>query len=208
MVENLNSLIEKINREGVEAAEGKARDIEAEAKRQAEEILEKAKKDAGRIIAEAKGEIARTEKSAEESVRQAGRNLIISLRKEIASILDSLITLRVREELNPAAMARIITSLIKNYKGPHEGNIIVSLSKEDLLKLEETFLSKLKSEAKKGITLKQSDEIRGGFVISYDSGKSHFDFTDKALAEYISSYLRPKLGELIKSAGSGKDKKI
>lgn len=203
MVEDLKSLIEKINQEGVKAAEDKAKDIEIEARRRAGEIIEKAKKEAGKVIAEAKDEVARMEKSGEESLKQAGRNLIISLRKEITSMLDRLIMLRVREELSPGAMAKIITSLIKNYKGKDEGDIIVSLNKKHLQNLEKGFLSKLKAEMKKGITLRQSEDIQGGFIISYDSGKSHYDFTDKGLAEYISSYLKPKLAELLKSASSG-----
>ncbi len=198
MAEDLKGLIEKIHEEGVKAAENKAKDIEAEAKRRAGEIVEKAKKEAAKLTAKAKDDVSRQKKSTEESLKQTGRNLIISLRKEITSMLEGLITLSVREELSPNAMANIITSLIKNYKGGETGNIIVSLNKKDLQNLEKGFLSRLKTGVKKGITLRQSEDIQGGFIISYDSGKSHYDFTDKGLAEYISSYLKPKLSELLK----------
>lgn len=198
MAEDLKGLIEKINQEGVKAAEEKAQEIEAEAKRQAEGIIEKAKKEAEKIIAEAKDEAARMEKSGKASLAQAGRNLILSLRKEITSMLDGLVASRLREELSPSAIVKIINSLIKNYKGAAEGNVIVSLNKEDLQSLEKDFLADLKREVKKGITLKRADDIQAGFIISYDSGKSHFDFTDKGLAEYISLYLKPQLAELLK----------
>ena len=45
----------------------------------------------------------------------------------------------------------------------------------------------------KKIILKPAEEISGGFTISFDNGKSCYDFTDKALAEYIGTYLKPKL---------------
>ena len=199
MTEDLQGLIEKINQEGVKAAEEKAHEIEAEAKRQAEQIIEKAKKEAEKIAAKAKDETARIEKSGEASLKQAGRNLILSLRKEITSMLDRLITLRLREEFSPGAMSRIISSIIKNYKGTMEDDVIVSLNKEDLKKIENDFFAKLKTEVKKGITLKQADDIQAGFLISYDDSKSHYDFTDKGLAEYISLYLKPKLAELLKT---------
>ncbi|MFC1675343.1 hypothetical protein ACFL1K_05620 [Candidatus Omnitrophota bacterium] len=44
MVEELKGLIEKINREGIKAAQGKAVEIEADARRKAERIVD----DAGR----------------------------------------------------------------------------------------------------------------------------------------------------------------
>lgn len=197
MTEDLKGLIEKINQEGIKAAEEKAREIETEAKRRAEQIIGKAKKEAEKIIAGAKDETARMEKSGEASLEQAGRNLILTLRKEIGSMLDRIITLNLQEELSPGTTTHIISSLIKNYKGTVEGDITVLLNKEDLKKIENDFLDKLKKEVKKGITLKQSDDIKAGFVISYDKLKSHHDFTDKGLAEYISSYLKPKLAELL-----------
>jgi V/A-type H+-transporting ATPase subunit E len=206
MPEELQELIEKIHQEGVKAAEDKAGDIEAEAKRQAEEIIKKAGKEADKIISDAKDEVSRMRRSGEESLKQAGRNVVISLKKEITSILDRLIALRVREGLSSDAMSKIIPSLIKNYRG-EKGAIVVTLNKKDLKDMEKSFLSKLKAAAKKGITLRGSEEIQGGFFISYDSDKSHYDFTDKSLAEYISSYLKPALGELLKSASGGKDKK-
>jgi len=199
MTEDLQGLIEKINQEGVKAGEEKAQEIEAGAKRQAEQIIGKAKKEAEKILAKAKDETAKIEKSGEASLKQAGRNLILSLRKEITSMLDTLITLRLREEFSPKAMSQIISSLVKNYKGTMKDDVIVSLNKEDLKKIENDFFAKLKTEVKKGITLKESNDIQAGFIISYDSGKSHYDFTDKGLAEYISLYLKPKLAELLKT---------
>jgi vacuolar-type H+-ATPase subunit E/Vma4 len=43
-----------------------------------------------------------------------------------------------------------------------------------------------------------SEDISSGFIISYDQGKSYFDFSDKALAEYIAGYLKPQLSEILK----------
>ena len=73
------------------------------------------------------------------------------------------------------------------------------MKKEDQEKIEKGLLAELKEEVKKGITLKPSEDIAGGFIISYDAGKSHFDFTDKALAEYFSLYLKPKIGQMLNS---------
>lgn len=207
MVEDLQNLIEKINQEGIKAAEDKAKEIEHGAKRRAEEIVEKAKKEAEKVIAQARNDVDKMVKSGEESLKQAGRNLIISLRQEIASTLEKIIKLQIRDELSPDEMAGIITTLIKDYNNRDKKNIIITLSKEDLGKMEKVFLARLRDEVKRGVTLKQSDEIQAGFIISYDDGKSHYDFTDKALAEYASQYLKPKLGELLRGTDSSDAKK-
>ena len=84
-----------------------------------------------------------------------------------------------------------------NY-GKKPSDIVVSLKKEDLESLEKGSMGELREAVKKGITLRPSDDISAGFIISYDAGKSQFDFTDKSLAEYIITYLKPKLKDVLK----------
>lgn len=196
MTEELKGLIEKIREEGVKIAEDKAREIELEAKKQAGAIVEKAKREATRLVSEAKEAIARNEESSRAALKQAGRDLLLSLRKEINATLDRIVTSHVHKVLTAEELATIISALIKEGRKDDKSGVIVSLKKEDIEKLERGFLSELRDEIKKGVTLKPSDDIQGGFIISYDSGKSYYDFTDKAIAKYITSYLRPKLAEI------------
>ena len=197
MTEQIKELIEKIQQEGIKTAEGKASQIENEAKRQAGQIITKAKIDAEKIIAEAKQQAAKIDESTKISLKQAGRDLMLSLRKEINAMLDKIIVNTVHQALVPEEMLTIIVQLIKNYKATDKQNIVISLNKSDLKELEQGLLNKLGKEAKKQITLKAQEDILGGFIISYDAGKSHFDFTDNALAEYIGTYLKPKLKEIL-----------
>ena len=197
MAEDLKGLIERINQEGIKAGQEKAQAIESQAQRRAEEIAQKANLEAERLLAEAKDKISRMQQSAKLSLEQAGRDLLLVLRKEINAMLDRLIAARLRQALSPKEMTRIISALIKSYSKKEKGDIIVSLKKQDLKSLEKGLMAELKEQLKKGITLKASEEISAGFVISYDSGKSYFDFTDKALTEYIGSYLQPKLAEIL-----------
>jgi V/A-type H+-transporting ATPase subunit E len=196
MTEDIKNLIEKIQEEGVKVAEDKARGIEEQARRQAQGIIKKANSEAERIIVQAQDRVAKMEESANASLKQVGRDLLLSLKKEINEMLDRIIRLHVHESLNIDELIKIISTLIKENKGRED--IMISLNKDDFQKLEKGIFNELREEIKKGVTLKPSEDILGGFIISYDAGKSHFDFTDKALAEYIGSYLRPKLAELLK----------
>ena len=64
MAEEIRSLIEKIQQEGIQAGEDKAKEIEAEAKRKATSVLKKAESDAEKILADAKEKVVRLEESA------------------------------------------------------------------------------------------------------------------------------------------------
>lgn len=198
MSEELKSLIEKIQVEGVQAAEEKAQAVIEEAKQKAVAIVEKANSDAQGLIQEANERIAKTEEASRLALKQAGRDIMISLRKEINSLLDKIMRVSIQEALSPQELGKIITGLINEISHKHTEEIEVTLKKEDIERIKKAFYSELKDEIKKGVVLKPSEEISAGFLISFDSGKSHFDFTDKALADYLSTYLRPKLLEMLK----------
>lgn len=198
MSEELKSLIEKIQVEGVQAAEEKSQAILDAAKRQADAIVEKAHRQAQNLIQEANERIAKAEEASRLALKQAGRDTVISLKKEINDLLGKIIRSSIQEALSPTELGKIITSLIKETSHKQKEGIEITLKKEDIERMEKGFFSALKDEIRKGIVLKASEEISAGFLISFDAGKSHFDFTDKALTDYLSTYLKPKLLEILK----------
>lgn len=198
MAEEIRDLIEKIHEEGVKAAEEKARQIEAEARKKADVIIQKAKEVAEALINQAKEKNARLQDSTNALLKQASRDALINLKKEILNILDKVVLNRVKEALKPDELGSIITALVKCAEKKSQDEIVISLNSQDLGKLQKALLSELKDHLKKGIVFKAADDISAGFIISYDSGKSHYDFTDKALAEYISSQVKPQLAEILK----------
>lgn len=202
MAEELKELIEKIQLEGIKAAEDKAAAIEAHARKRADEIIVISEKEAVRMTAEAKEQIKRLEEGAKNSIKQASRDTMLSLRKEISSTLERLAAHHVHNALSADDLAKILVTIIKGCGAEDKGRIVVSLKKEDLEKVEKALFTELGQEVKKGITLKSTADIHGGFLISYDQGKSYFDFSDKALAEYLASHLKAGLADIVKEAPS------
>jgi V/A-type H+-transporting ATPase subunit E len=197
-MEEIKELIAKIQEEGVKKAEEKALKIEEEAKKAAGDILHKARTEAEKIIQAAKEASTQMQQATQSSLQQAGRDLILSLKKEINALLEKMISHQIRQALKPEELNKIILALVKEHSQKEAAQIEILLNKEDLEKLEEGFLEKLKGEVKKGVLLKPSEDILAGFLISYDSGKSFFDFTDQALVEYIGNYLKPQLAGILK----------
>lgn len=199
MSEDLNALIEKIQTEGVLAAEKRAGEIEERVRQEAEAVIQKAKLEAQKILSKAKEDIAKIDFAEKTLLKQAGRDFLLNLRKEIDSMLNKIVSSHIAQALGTPELLKIINALVKEHcASPGERNIVISISRNDLEKLEKGFLSELKEEIKHGVAIKPSDDISYGFIISYDAGKSHFDFSDKALAEYIGTYLKPKLAEILK----------
>jgi V/A-type H+-transporting ATPase subunit E len=197
-MEEIKELIAKIQKEGVQAAEEKARQIENEAHKTAADILHKAKAEAEKIIRETKENCSQMQAAGHNSLKQAGRDMLLSLKKEINVTLERVILKEIRHALNSEELQKIIISLIKQHSQKENAAIEILLSPEDLKNLEGSLLEKLKGELKKGLVLKPSQDILAGFSISFDGGKSYFDFTDASLAEYIANYLKPQLAEILK----------
>ena len=200
MVEEIRDLIEKINQEGIKAAEENAQNIEAAAKQRADDILAQAKLEAEEMIAAAKDRILREDEIGKTLLDQAGRDLLLSLRKEINAMLGRIVVSDIQQALTPEALFKLLSEVIKNYSSGENSDITVLLNKKDQEILEKNYLNKISKETKKKIILRSGEEISGGFTISFDSGKSCYDFTDKALAEYIGTYLKPKLNQILKGA--------
>jgi vacuolar-type H+-ATPase subunit E/Vma4 len=121
----------------------------------------------------------------------------LSLRKEIEEMLERLIQAKVAHALTPSEMDKLLHELIKKFAGSGKEEIVAWFKKEDGEKMEKEFLAGLKEETRRGIILKSSQDISAGFIISFDAGRSHFDFTDKALAAYLGTLLRPQLREIL-----------
>jgi vacuolar-type H+-ATPase subunit E/Vma4 len=199
MSEEIKGLIEKIQREGIQKAKDEGKKIEERAQLEAKNIIEKALADADLIIQKAKEYSLKEKESTQASLEQAGRDFLISIRAKLNDLLKKIIVSNISESLTPQEMSRIINTLIKERSAkPGQEGIEIIFNKTDLAKIKELFLEKLSEEAKKGITLKSSENLSAGFTISFDSGKSHFDFSDKALAQYLSTYLNQELAKIFK----------
>ena len=198
MAEEIKELIEKIRSEGVRAGEEKARAIELDALEKARRIIDDARVESKVLLSEARGSISRSEESSRSALKQAARDCIIGLKKEMLAALNKITLSHVHKTLTMEETGKLIAHLLKECGSRDKGDVIVSVKKEDADKLAGVFMAELSGELKKGLTLKPSEDIRGGLTISYDHGKSYYDFTDRALAEYIGAYIRPKLADILK----------
>lgn len=197
----LQELIDQIKKDGVKVAEEKAKSIVDEAKTKAEKIIADANAQADKILSDAKAETERMTKSSEDSIRQAGRNLLISFRESVTRELKTILSDNINAVYSSETMAKLIINIVEGWaEKPDAEDISVILNTADMNKLEETLLSALKEKMLKGVTLKTNNNLDAGFRISVNNGSAYYDYSAEAVVEMISNYLSPKVIELLKEA--------
>ncbi|MFA5099565.1 MAG: V-type ATP synthase subunit E, partial [Candidatus Omnitrophota bacterium] len=108
MADQIKELIEKIQAEGVQAAQDKAAEIENEARQKADWIVQKAQAQAKKIAADGQDAAARMQASGQAALQQSGRDVLLSLKKEIGAMLQRVIASQVAAVLTAEELSRII----------------------------------------------------------------------------------------------------
>ncbi|MEE9499969.1 MAG: hypothetical protein V3V42_01605 [Candidatus Omnitrophota bacterium] len=200
---DLNSLIDKIKREGVQEAQKDAGNVVSHAREEAKEIINAAEKEKADIIKDAKVQAGNFRKSAEVAVKQAARDVLLGLRGRIAELFTRVVKDNISRELTPDVLKEVIVSAVRNFRKGGTLDIEVLVSKKDRDKLQKSLFSALAKETKAHLTLTGASGIEKGFRIGEKGKDSYFDFTGEAITESFTRYLNPKLVETL-NIGQGK----
>jgi V/A-type H+-transporting ATPase subunit E len=198
----VQELITKIKKDGIESASEEAAKIKHEAQTEARSIIESAQKEAVEIIAKGKLDAERSEKAGVAALEQASRNLILAFKGEIQALLDSIVISQMGKSLNDDVLKAIIPELIRSWSAKRSSggadSLAVLLPAPSLDKLKAFFKTKLIAELKKGLELKADPHLAAGFRIANKDGSAYYDFSADSVAEQISAYLNPQLAEILK----------
>lgn len=199
----LQELIDKIKKDGVAASEKEAAKIIADAEKKAAAIVADAEEKAAAIIKDAKKETARMEKSSEEAVMQASRNLLLSFKDSIVGTLDGLIQSETEKAVTEDVLKKLVPETVKAWaKDSDASELSVLLAEKDLKKLEAAFKTSLKAEIKKGLEIKPDKTISAGFRVGVKNGAAFYDYSAESVAELFSAYLNPRVAAILKQAAS------
>jgi len=199
----VQELIDKIKKDGIKAASEEANKVRAEADTEARRLVENAKKEADEIIAHAKQDAQRSERAGIAALEQASRNLVLAFRDEIQALLNKIVADNVNAQYNEDVLKTALPDLLKSWAQNSQGDLAVILPENDLNKLKGFFNDKLKDQLNKGVELKSNRKLTSGFHISNKQGSVYYDFSAEAVAQLLSSYLNPKLAELLKDSAKG-----
>ena len=186
-MEDLQDLLEKINRDGVEKAEAEARKIIDDARAKADALIKGAQAQAVQSKADAEKASAAYAERAAETIRQSARDIVIGVKDSVTALLESLLAKNVEKTLGDSA-AQIAADAIKDLTG--SGEITCGP------KLAATLKAQLAANGNIKVT---TDEALGaGFTVKVDGGRVEHDFTAETISTELAKRLRPDLAKLLK----------
>jgi V/A-type H+-transporting ATPase subunit E len=192
----LEHLIEKIKREGVEAAEQDAQKIIDTAREKARKMVEDAQKQAELIKEQAHQEAQKTRENSEMALKNAARNTLLLVKEQIGKMFEKVLIREVRSELNPDFLPQLIEKVVAQWQP--DSPVEVSLSENDKQKLADVLLQRLQKHLTQPVIIKTNPNLTGGFRISKKGDAVAFDFSDEAIAETLSLFLNDKMKQLLK----------
>ena len=200
MAEELQSLLEKINKEGVRKAEVEKDKIIADAKKKAEKIVADAKKKAGDLAKKSEADAERNEERAADTIRQASRDIILALKDELQNRLKAVVKECVGEAMTPDMMGKLVLEMEQSFlerKSGADVGIEVLLSKKDLENMDKLFKGALGKNLRSDPDISLGHDFTAGLKIGFKGNDLFFDFSDDALAEMICAYTGPRPAAII-----------
>ena len=185
-MEDLQGLLEKINREGVEKADAEAKRIIAEAQAKADALVKDALAKADQSKADAEKASAAYAERAAETIRQSARAVVIGVKDGLTALLETRLAKDVEKALGESA-AQLVTDAIKDLTGP--GEIRCGAKLATALKSQ---ISNLKS-----FSVTTDATLGTGFTVKTDGGRVEHAFTVEVIAAELAKRLRPDLAKLI-----------
>ena len=187
-MEDLQGLLEKINRDGIEKADAEAKKIIADAQAKADAIVKEALAAADKAKAESEKASAAHAERAAETIRQSARDVVIGVKDTVTALLENLLAKDVDKALADEKTAvGIVAEAIKDLTGPGE------------IRCGEKLAATLKSQIAnlKSFSVVTDANLGTGFTVKTDGGRVEHTFTGETIATELAKRLRPDLAKLL-----------
>ena len=192
MAEELQQLLEKIQRDGVDKANAEAAAIIAKAKTEADALVKKAQEDAAAAEAKGKADAEAYAARARETISQAARDTVLKVKEDVTKLLTQLLAQDVTAALANEAVPLAAAAVKELVTGSAAAEVAVSK------KLVDAIRAQLAAQAQGGVKVVSDETTGAGFTVKLENGRVEHDFTDAAIAEALAQHLRPDLAELLK----------
>lgn len=200
MSEELQSLLEKINSDGVMKANAERDAIIAKAQADADAIIADAEKKAENIRKQAAADAETLQKRAESAISQAARDVVLKLKAELESRITAAVADTAEKTMTPEFMAELIKSLGIKFLSDPNAELTVMASVKDAAALDAALKGALAASFRKQPRVLAEPTIRGGMEVNFSGNELFFDFSTEALTELLAAYTAPKIAEIFAGA--------
>ncbi len=202
MAEELQALLDRIQKDAVDAGERRAAEIAARAEEQAAARIREAEQKAKELLTRAERDAGLFAERGRQTLQQAARDLLIGVGAGLERILGRLAAGAAEQALTPEALRPMLLKLAEAYaaRGGAESRIEVLLGEQDRERLAALLLGELGRTIKGGVEIRVDPDLRRGFRAAFADGRITHDFSAEAIAEALSDFLRPRLAAILREA--------
>ncbi len=193
MAEELQQLLEKIQKEGVDKANAEAAAIVKTATDKAKAVEDAAAAKAKDLLAKAELDAEAYATRAKETIAQAARDTVKTIEDSVSKMLEKLLAQNVDAALSdPATVASMASEAVKALASDQPADVAANA------KLAEALKAQFAASAQKGVTVVTDESTGAGFSVKLDGGRVEHAFTGPVVAEALARRLRSDLAALVK----------
>ena len=199
MADTIESFVEKLQQDGVEAGKAEAAQIVADARGESDRIIADARKQAERIAADAQAEAKRATEQGRNELQLAARDVFNRLRTELANAIGEVLKRSSGQALSDGDfLAGLIHNVVGAYaKQDAEGiwPIEMKIGSDDAEKLIAGALAELAGESPDAKLTLAGRLKSAGFEYTVSGGT--VEVTDASVATALSEMIAPQLREFL-----------
>jgi V/A-type H+/Na+-transporting ATPase subunit E len=205
MAEELQNLLDRIQKDGVAKGEEAAGRIVAAARQQAAGLVKDAEAKAQAILRTAEQDSQVFVERGRKALEQAARDVVLSVEQAVSDTLRAIVNTRVGEALSPDTLKQLMVKVIDAYCSRHGdcSQIDLLVSPADQKAIVDYFMQQYREALTRGVEIHADSGVVKGFRVSIDNEQVHHEFTQKEIAEALCRLLRPRLAEIVRAAVGG-----
>lgn len=200
MAEDLQYLIDRIQKEAVDKANAESAAIIAAAKEQAASIVKAAEAEASAKLEKADKDAAVYAERSARNLEQAARDVLLSVGQRFEKMLSDLLALQVEKSLSEDTVKGMLLALVKDYSS----DVAVVFSESDKAKLQSFVVGEFQKALNAGVTVESDSGVKFGFRVKLDGGKISHEFTASAISSALAALVRPQIAQIVSNAAQGK----
>jgi V/A-type H+-transporting ATPase subunit E len=197
MAEELQQLLEKIQRDGVDKANAEAKAIVDKANADAKAILEKAEADAKAIKERAKADVDMTTAKVCGAIGNSVSKMVAGMKNGIEGLFVGLLV----QDVKPALAANAVSIAGEAIKALATGSADAQVAAN--AQLAEALRAQLAANAASGVEVVPDGSVGTGFSVRLDGGRVEHDFSEKAIAAALAKSMRPDIAKFLCSDFAG-----
>lgn len=173
MAETIESFVQKLQADGIQAGQQEAEKIRQAAEQQAEEILRQAKQEAERIVADAEAEAKDTLAKSQTELRLAARDAALKLRDALSRALGAVLAQGAKDRLTDITfLGQVMHDLVLLYAKSHLAGEAQGLT----LNVQPEMKQRLKEWALAEVGRQEVDSLRSAFDLRGTLATAGFEY--------------------------------